>query len=184
MAELTAAAVVDGIGNFPEVAELSRLAAQVAARVGARRGPMSGRLAAAELYGDPGTTDVQPDAVAVLALAEPGKDARRAWIGDCRAWGFDGRRLRQYTTDHSMGEHLRYNGGQRIDREVAYTPTNSSWLTRIEAQFTALRYFPLDGTDHADHREQGSMIRRYIIWRNRHADDQHLREVVTRANVA
>lgn len=32
--------------------------------------------------------------------------------------------------------------------EVAYTPTNSSWLNRIEAQFTALRYFALDGTDH------------------------------------
>ncbi|MFC9615318.1 transposase, partial [Streptomyces sp. NPDC005143] len=26
--------------------------------------------------------------------------------------------------------------------------------------------------------------RRYIIWRNRHADDQHLQAVVDRANVA
>ncbi len=49
--------------------------------------------------------------------------------------------------------------------EFAYTPTNNSWLNRIEAQFTALRYFALDGTDHASHKEQGSMIRRYIIWR-------------------
>nr|WP_246102573.1 hypothetical protein [Streptomyces piniterrae] len=24
--------------------------------------------------------------------------------------------------------------------EIAYTPTNSSWLNRIEAQFTALRF--------------------------------------------
>ena len=31
--------------------------------------------------------------------------------------------------------------------EIAYTPANSSWLNRIEAQFTALRYFTLDGTD-------------------------------------
>ena len=53
--------------------------------------------------------------------------------------------------------------------EIAYTPTNSSWLNRIEAQFTALRYFALDGTDHASHKEQASMIRRYIIWRNNHA---------------
>jgi transposase len=68
--------------------------------------------------------------------------------------------------------------------EIAYTPTNSSWLNRIEAQFTALRYFALDGTDHATHREQASMIRRYIIWRNDHAYDQRLRRVVTRANVA
>ncbi|WSI89029.1 IS630 family transposase [Streptomyces murinus] len=68
--------------------------------------------------------------------------------------------------------------------EIAYTPTNSSWLNRIEAQFTALRYFALDGTDHASHKEQGSMIRRYIIWRNKHAADERLREVVNRANVA
>jgi hypothetical protein len=32
-----------------------------------------------------------------------------------------------------------------------------------------LRYFALDGTDHATHEQQGSMIRRYIIWRNNHA---------------
>jgi transposase len=42
--------------------------------------------------------------------------------------------------------------------ELAYTPTNASWLNRIEAQFTALRYFTLDGTDHNSHREQASMI--------------------------
>jgi predicted RNA-binding protein YlxR (DUF448 family) len=44
----------------------------------------------------------------------------------------------------------------------AYTPTNASWLSRIEAQFTALRHFAVDGTDHASHAEQASMIRRYI----------------------
>ena len=68
--------------------------------------------------------------------------------------------------------------------EIVYTPTNSSWLNRIEAQFTALRYFTLDGTGHASHKEQGSMIRRYIIWRNKHAQDERLRKVVDRANVA
>ena len=68
--------------------------------------------------------------------------------------------------------------------EIAYTPRNSSWLNRIEAQFTALRYFTLDGTDHASHKEQASMIRRYIIWRNNHAYDERLRRIVNRANVA
>nr|WP_240799837.1 hypothetical protein [Streptomyces sp. A1277] len=56
--------------------------------------------------------------------------------------------------------------------------------TPIEAQFTALRYFALDGTGHPSHREQGSMIRRYIMWRNKHAQDERLREVVNRANAA
>nr|WP_242436005.1 hypothetical protein [Streptomyces sp. Root369] len=64
---------------------------------------------------------------------------------------------------------------------LAYTPTNSSRLNRIEAQFTALRYFALDGTDHE---EQGSMIRRYVIWRNEHAADELPRAVVNRVNVA
>jgi hypothetical protein len=59
--------------------------------------------------------------------------------------------------------------------EIAYTPTNSSWLNRAEA---------LDGTDHATHEEQASMIRRYLIWRNNHAYDERLCRIVDRANVA
>jgi hypothetical protein len=38
--------------------------------------------------------------------------------------------------------------------ELAYTPNSSSWLNRIEAQFTALRYFALDGADHATHKSR------------------------------
>ncbi|HML00346.1 MAG TPA: IS630 family transposase [Acidimicrobiales bacterium] len=68
--------------------------------------------------------------------------------------------------------------------ELAFTPHYASWLNRIEAQFTALRYFCLDGTDHENHRVQARMIRRYIAWRNANAHDQELREVVRRANVA
>ena len=68
--------------------------------------------------------------------------------------------------------------------ELAYVPTNASWLNRIEAQFQALRYFTLDGTDHASHHEQASMIRRYIAWRNRNTQHHKLREIVNRANVA
>jgi transposase len=68
--------------------------------------------------------------------------------------------------------------------EIACTPSNASWLNRIEAQFTALRYFALDGTGHTTRKEQASMIRRYIIWRNSHAYDERLRRIVDRANVA
>ncbi|MGK5114452.1 IS630 family transposase [Geodermatophilus sp. CPCC 205506] len=66
--------------------------------------------------------------------------------------------------------------------EIAYTPFYGSWLNRIEAQFTALRYFTLDGTDHPTHREQARMIRRYIGWRNRHTTDPKLRKVIKRAS--
>jgi len=68
--------------------------------------------------------------------------------------------------------------------EIAYTPGNCSWMNRIECQFTALREFTLNGTDHATRREQGSMIRRYIAWRNRNTSDPRLHRIIKRANVA
>lgn len=91
----------------------------------------------------------------------------------------------------NFSPHLSTKKDQRVGNwaaannvELAYVPTNASWLNRIEAQFQALRYFALDGTDHRSHEEQNSMIRRYIAWRNRNAKDKALREVITRANVA
>jgi transposase len=91
----------------------------------------------------------------------------------------------------NFSPHLSTKKDQRVGEwaaannvELAYTPTYSSWLNRIEAQFQALRYFSLDGTDHGTHAEQASMIRRYIRWRNRHARDEKLRALVKRANVA
>ncbi len=68
--------------------------------------------------------------------------------------------------------------------ELAYTPHYASWLNRIGAQFTALRYFCLDGTDHESHKAQALLIRRYIAWRNRNAGDETLPELVKLANVA
>lgn len=70
------------------------------------------------------------------------------------------------------------------DHIKTYTPGNCSWMNRIECQFTTWREFTLNGTDHATHREQGSMIRRYIAWRNRHTADPHLRRIVQRATAA
>jgi transposase len=68
--------------------------------------------------------------------------------------------------------------------ELAYTPHYGSWLNRIEAQFKALRYFCLNGTDHPDHATQARLIRRYIHWRNTHIHDPKLRRIVRRANTA
>ena len=68
--------------------------------------------------------------------------------------------------------------------ELAYTPFHASWLNRIEAQFRALRYFTLAGTDHPDHATQARLIRRYIAWRNRNTNNPRLRTLVKTANVA
>jgi transposase len=80
-------------------------------------------------------------------------------------------------TDSSVGDWADAN-----NIELAYVPYYGSWLNRIEAQFTALRYFALNGTNHNSHAEQASMIRRYISWRNRHAASHpKLREIVAKA---
>jgi hypothetical protein len=49
---------------------------------------------------------------------------------------------------------------------------------------SALREFTLHGTDHATHREQGSMIRRYIARRNRNTGNSRLHRIGDTANVA
>jgi transposase len=79
----------------------------------------------------------------------------------------------------NFSPHLSTKKDQRVGNwatennvELAYVPTSASWLNRIECQFTALRYFTLDGTDHRSHEEQNPMIRRYIAWRNRHKDNE------------
>ena len=74
--------------------------------------------------------------------------------------------------DQRVGEWAQAN-----NVEMAYVPTDASWLNRIECHFAALRYFALDGTDHRDHFEQNDMVRRYIAWRNRHAHDEALRAI-------
>jgi transposase len=50
-----------------------------------------------------------------------------------------------------------------------FLPTYASWLNWIEAEFAAVRYFALNGTDHRTHTEQDAAIGDYIRWRNRRA---------------
>ena len=47
-----------------------------------------------------------------------------------------------------------------------FTPSNASWLNRIEAQFTALRKFALNNSDFRTHEHQQKAIKSYLAWRN------------------
>lgn len=124
--DVVGAAVVDGIGSSAEIAETSRICAEVAARVGARRTATIGILAAAELVSAPAASAISPDGVAVLAVAEPGQDTAIAWTGDARAYGWDGTQLRQLTTDQTVGEWLRQNnGGGDLDALAAH---HDNWI--------------------------------------------------------
>jgi transposase len=55
------------------------------------------------------------------------------------------------------------------DVELVFTPTHASWLNWIESEFTALRYFTLDGSDYPSHSAQERAIAGYVRWHNRHA---------------
>lgn len=65
---------------------------------------------------------------------------------------------------HLKTEVLRWAAGHRV--RFYFTPTNASWLNRIECQFTALRKFALDHSDFRTHEEQQEAITRYLTWRN------------------
>jgi transposase len=53
---------------------------------------------------------------------------------------------------------------------VYLTPTNGSWLNRIECQFTALKKFAMRPSDYHSHEEQQAAIESYLTWRNRARD--------------
>src|SRR6266487_1415619 len=52
----------------------------------------------------------------------------------------------------------------------------ASWLNRIRAQFTALRYVALDGTGPPQPEGTGQPVHHLA---NNHADDERLRQIVT-----
>ena len=52
--------------------------------------------------------------------------------------------------------------------ELVFTPTYASWLNRIEAIFSGVRYFALANSDYPDHEHSRRAILAYVAWRNRH----------------
>lgn len=65
---------------------------------------------------------------------------------------------------HLKAEVLRWGKHHKI--KFYLTPTNASWLNRIECQFTAMKKFALANTHFRTHEEQQSAIARYLTWRN------------------
>lgn len=47
-----------------------------------------------------------------------------------------------------------------------FTPTQASWLNRIECHFAALKRFALEPSDFRAHAEQQQAIDDYLSWRN------------------
>ncbi|WP_246486327.1 hypothetical protein [Kribbella qitaiheensis] len=68
---------------------------------------------------------------------------------------------------HKKAEVLEWCQANQI--EIVLTPSNASWLNWIECEFTALRYFTLDGSDYPSHTAQENAITGYVRWHNKHA---------------
>ena len=66
---------------------------------------------------------------------------------------------------HRKAEVLFYAATHQI--KFYWTPTNASWLNRIESHFTGVKKFALDNTDYRSHEEQKEAIEQYLSWRNR-----------------
>ena len=61
-----------------------------------------------------------------------------------------------------VDEWLEQNNAERVP-----TPTNASWMNRIECHFTPLKKFAIANSNPKDHTELGQSIQKYIKWRNR-----------------
>ncbi|GAB2729558.1 PP2C family protein-serine/threonine phosphatase [Nocardia thraciensis] len=125
----TAFVVADGIGDHLLAARAARTAAVVAATEAARHGPQSGILAAQrELLRE--FPEPSADAVLVVAVLpddRTGGSCEIAWVGDCRAYRWNGRVLHQITTDHTVSEYLRARGLDPAPRmsHMVYTTTRT-----------------------------------------------------------
>lgn len=126
--ERVCTAVVDGAGHREEVVDFARHAPSVITLMGMAMGGLVGLTTAgwmANAYERP------PHMSAVYAPMEPGHPTGIHWIGDCRAYGWDGEKLTQWSTDQTMGQWLRWNGGVPI--EIAGTQDNWARLGLAQA---------------------------------------------------
>lgn len=70
----------------------------------------------------------------------------------------------------NYGSHLKQEVQEWVAKhniQIYWTPTNGSWLNRIECQFTGLKKFALQPSDHRGHDAQQQAIESYLKWRNR-----------------
>jgi len=98
-------AVADGIGDTAAAYGAAHVAADTAARAAADGGALDALLAArTAIAGGKG------DAVLVVAALRAG-GGEIAWVGDCRAYFFDGAAVRPLTADPTMAAAVRDAGG-------------------------------------------------------------------------
>jgi transposase len=100
-------------------------------------------------------------------------EARKTWVEFLRFLKWLRRRYRRDQTLHvvldNYGPHTKqqvqdWAAGHKV--KLYFTPTNASWLNRIESQFTALKEFALNNSDYRSHEELQRAIESYVQWYN------------------
>lgn len=134
--ERVCAAVVDGAGHREEVVDFAIRAPSAITLIGMTMGGLVGLTTAGRMAG---AYDRPPHMSAIFASMEPGRPASVHWIGDCRAYGWDGAALTLWSTDQTMGEWLRWNGGKTIElAPVEVAETQDNWARLGLAQATEM----------------------------------------------
>lgn len=105
-------ALADGIGDHAGSSRAALLAASAAVAVPSPAGPAAALTAAVEaVRADPSAADC------VLVVAQPFPGGYRiGWVGDVRAYAWDGTTLRQLTTDHTLAQYFRDHGEEAAPR--------------------------------------------------------------------
>lgn len=65
---------------------------------------------------------------------------------------------------HLKAEVIQWASSHNV--KFYFTPTNASWLNRIESQFTALKKFALENSDYRTHEQLQEAVESYLDWRN------------------
>ena len=123
----TAVALADFIGSEPDAVEGAHVAAEFAARIGARHNAMEGVNAAAAAFRDTDLEFPTPDGVIVMAVARPGEPNVIAHLGDCAGYAFDGTELTPLTTAQTKAQRLLHEGHADDDkiRRTHHVPITS-----------------------------------------------------------
>ncbi|MEV4314606.1 serine/threonine protein phosphatase [Actinocrispum sp. NPDC049592] len=114
-------ALADGIGDSMWAAEAARVASDIAVRTPRPAGPVEAILAAQRALHSMHTGG---DCVMVVAMGD-----QIAWVGDVRAYGWDGSQLVQLTSDQTLAEYFRSHDAIPTPR-MEHVVTNSLRNTR------------------------------------------------------
>lgn len=109
-------ALADGVGDSMEAARAALAAATAAVHVSALAGPIAALSAAHKAV---------VDGDCVLVVAQPYAGGYHiGWVGDVRAYAWDGVDLWQLTSDHTLAQYFRDRGG-RVEPRMEHLVTTS-----------------------------------------------------------